>query len=118
MDGKDDGTISAASTISRINATTAGDSEDSEGVWGVKLLPVNGIYTYSVSNLFIAHQFNKRDAIFKLGELCPLTALYGIPIIIFSPRIQLKRHDPNDMEENQPAVYLRIESDNGFAPVQ
>ena len=48
------------------------------------------------------------------GELCPLTVLYGIPVIIFSEALSSGLLGA----ENQPAVYLRIEADDGFAPVQ
>ncbi|PPQ92967.1 hypothetical protein CVT25_000168 [Psilocybe cyanescens] len=114
-DGKDSGlTPAAASVPISIPKSLAENTIDSEAVWGVKLLP--GRYPFDPKR-FISWQFNKDHEIFKRGELCPFTALYKIPIIIFSPRIHLGVHDPSDMEDNQPAVYLRIEPHDGFAPM-
>ena len=53
--------------------------------------------------------------IFTQGELCPVTAMCGFPLLIYSEAIHggLPAY-----ENNQPAVYLRIEPDDGFAPAQ
>jgi hypothetical protein len=63
---------------------------------------------------FVDEKIAPNHPIFTRGELCPLTALYGIPVIIFSEALSSNLSG----DENQPAVYLRIEVDNGFAPIQ
>ena len=59
---------------------------------------------------------NIDHPVFKRGELCPVTALFGIPLLIYSAAAE-RRIDMSG-QGNQPAVYLRIEPDNGFAPPQ
>ena len=53
--------------------------------------------------------------IFTQGEMCLLTEQCGLPLMIYSDSIHggLPAY-----ADNQPAVYLRIEAHDGFAPVQ
>uniref|UniRef100_A0A8H8CPL9 Uncharacterized protein n=1 Tax=Psilocybe cubensis TaxID=181762 RepID=A0A8H8CPL9_PSICU len=93
--------------------TTSGS--ESEPVVGIKLLSGDGPF---VPRRFVPFQFNRDHDIFRLGEVCPFTELYGVPIILFSPLVHLGKREPNDMMDNLPAVYLRIEPRNGFAPLR
>jgi hypothetical protein len=84
---------------------------------GVKLHP-KGYSSNTTSRgpraRFVEETFAPNHSIFSRGELCPFTALYGIPVIIFSQALSFGLSG----DENQPAVYLRIEADDGFAPGQ
>jgi hypothetical protein len=64
---------------------------------------------------FVPEFFDPSHPIFAYGELCPFTVLYSIPIILYSPTMVRGQDWP---EDNQPAVYLRIEPGSGFAPTQ
>ncbi|KDR67771.1 hypothetical protein GALMADRAFT_231682 [Galerina marginata CBS 339.88] len=87
-------------------------------IWGVKILPNEYSKTNATKDLFISSHFKLDHPIFTRGELCPLTVLSGIPIVLYSPLLMGGSFDPKEvMSENQPAVYLRIEAHNGFAPV-
>jgi hypothetical protein len=86
-------------------------SENEGAVWGIRLSS-NGYLP--VIKCFIPELLKANHPIFTVGELCPTTDLYGIPLIICSTRM-FSNYYVND---NQPAVYLRIEPDNGFAPFQ
>ncbi|KAF9523481.1 hypothetical protein CPB83DRAFT_862764 [Crepidotus variabilis] len=76
-------------------------------VSSIRLLP---------SGTFMVENIDSRHPIFKKGELCPLTALYGHPILIYCPRLHSGRVEGN-MANNQAAVYLRIEPSDGLAPI-
>ena len=53
------------------------------------------------------------------AEVCPATAACGLPVCIFSPVIHMGWSSADDDDDgNQPAVYLRIDVDDGFAPKQ
>jgi hypothetical protein len=54
--------------------------------------------------------------VFTRGELCPVPELFGIPLLIHSPVIATGIDIENG--DNQPAVYLRIEPEDGFAPAR
>jgi len=84
-------------------------SEGEGTVWGIRLSRGE----FSVSKSFIPELLSPNHPIFTLGELCPTTALYGIPLIICSTRMFSTYYSG----DNQPAVYLRIEPDDGFAPI-
>jgi hypothetical protein len=88
------------------NEASAGKS----AVWGIRLSSKPKL---PVPDCFIPELLNLNHPIFILGELCPTTALYGIPLIICSTRMFSRDYDHTD---NQPAVYLRIEPHDGFAP--
>ncbi|KAF9523473.1 hypothetical protein CPB83DRAFT_862750 [Crepidotus variabilis] len=64
---------------------------------------------------FVEEKLERTHAIFKKGELCPLTEFYGHPILIYCPLIHSKVTD-RPMGDNELAVYLRIEPSDGFAP--
>lgn len=57
---------------------------------------------------------NIDHLVFKRGELCPVTKLFGIPLLIYSAAVERGIDMPG--QGNQPAVYLRIEPHDGFAP--
>ncbi|KAH9484839.1 Ankyrin repeat and MYND domain-containing protein 2 [Psilocybe cubensis] len=94
------------------NTTPSGSSPGV--VHGVKLIAENGRYR---PGRFVPFEFKKDHNIFKRGEICPFTALYGVPIILYSPLVHLGKSDVDD-KDNQPAVYLRIQPDSGIAPPQ
>lgn len=90
-------------------------------VWGIKLLcdaekPPSASKDNSgpVPGRFVHELVNTNHPVFKRGELCPVTALFGIPLLIYSAAVERGIDMPG--QGNQPAVYLRIEPDNGFAP--
>ena len=80
-------------------------------VWGIRLSSKG---EFPVYKSFIPELFSPDHPIFTLGELCPTTALYGIPLIICSTRMFSRYYS----EDNQPAVFLRIEPHIGLAPIQ
>ncbi len=88
-------------------------------VWGIRLL---GKADYDPAKSAGADRggafqhvlLKTDDPVFTRGELCPVTKLYGLPILIHSPAMAKGL----DAAGNQPAVYLRIEPDNGFAPMR
>ncbi|KAJ3499524.1 hypothetical protein NLJ89_g10094 [Agrocybe chaxingu] len=101
QDGKDIPTESPPS-IPRALTTPSQDV-----VVGVKILDNDAAKT-NLEKRFAAEIFKPDHPIFARGELCPLTAVYGIPIILHRTRFPYS--------DNQPAVYLRIEASDGFAP--
>ncbi|KAF9024189.1 ectomycorrhiza-upregulated zf-MYND domain-containing protein [Hymenopellis radicata] len=50
------------------------------------------------------------------GDLCPATERYGLPLLVLSDGIHNRKRMP-DGDGNQPAVYMRIDVDSGFAPM-
>ncbi|CAA7260743.1 unnamed protein product [Cyclocybe aegerita] len=103
LDGKD---IPTGSTSSFPRAPTT-PSHAQDVVVGVKILDSDSTKG-NRGRHFVAEIFKPDHPIFTRGELCPLTAVYGIPILLY--RTQFPYSD------NQPAVYLRIEPSSGFAP--
>ncbi|KAI0808150.1 hypothetical protein C8Q74DRAFT_115596 [Fomes fomentarius] len=81
-------------------------------VWGIKILDNDHA---PWNNQFHHVYLNNSHPIFTRGELCPLTEQCGFPLIIFS---QAHNGMSPATQDNQPAVYLRIEPDNGLAPTQ
>ncbi|KAI0740207.1 hypothetical protein C8Q76DRAFT_189717 [Earliella scabrosa] len=80
-------------------------------VWGIKILDNR----YQPWSRQFEHVLLKTShPIFTQGELCPITALCGYPLLIYSESIH---GGVPAQENNQPAVYLRIEAYDGFAPV-
>ncbi|KAJ7233901.1 ectomycorrhiza-upregulated zf-MYND domain-containing protein [Mycena rebaudengoi] len=80
-------------------------------VWGIKL-GTNSEVKASEERRF-QHALLKSDhPIFSWSEECPLTALCGVPLLIFSEGVSRG----TKVDDNQTAVYLRIETDNCFAP--
>lgn len=55
--------------------------------------------------------------IFSRGELCPVPALFGIPLLVYKHRLGAGIITSPPNLKNQPAVYLRIEADTGLAPM-
>ncbi|KAF8868306.1 ectomycorrhiza-upregulated zf-MYND domain-containing protein [Mucidula mucida] len=53
--------------------------------------------------------------IFRLGDVCPATARYGLPLLVLSDWIHQRKAAGGC--ENQPAVYMRIDVDSGLAPM-
>jgi hypothetical protein len=73
----------------------------------------------------IAERFTYRlvktsHPVFSHGEPCPVPNIVGIPLVIFSPQINGgAMPDMNGGDDNnQVAVFLRIEASNCFAPFQ
>ncbi|KAJ7762902.1 ectomycorrhiza-upregulated zf-MYND domain-containing protein [Mycena metata] len=89
-------------------------------VWGIKLLCKRELAALPPSpEPDIARRIKhillkKNHAVFTKGDLCPATQAYGFPLLIFSDGVHLGRQGKGS--ENQPAVYLRIEPEDGFAP--
>lgn len=81
-------------------------------VWGIKILD-NRYQPWS--RQFQHVLLEPSHPVFTQGELCPVTAKCGFPLLIWSEAIH---GGLPAMENNQPAVYLRIEPDDGFAPFQ
>ncbi|EIW52895.1 uncharacterized protein TRAVEDRAFT_53328 [Trametes versicolor FP-101664 SS1] len=79
-------------------------------VWGIKILD-NRYQPWS--RQFQHVLLEPSHPVFTQGELCPVTAECGFPLLIWSEAIH---GGLPAMENNQPAVYLRIELDDGFAP--
>ncbi|KAJ7804277.1 ectomycorrhiza-upregulated zf-MYND domain-containing protein [Mycena leptocephala] len=90
-------------------------------VWGIKLLSKGELAALPPSpEPDIARRIQhillkKNHPIFTQGDLCPATQVYGLPLLIFSNGVHLGRQSAGS--ENQPAVYLRIEVENGLAPL-
>ncbi|KAJ6617068.1 ectomycorrhiza-upregulated zf-MYND domain-containing protein [Mycena sp. CBHHK59/15] len=83
-------------------------------VWGIKL-GTNKEVVASQERRF-QHTLLKSDhPIFRYSEECPVTALCGIPLLIFSEGLA-NNQIPHD--ENQTAVYLRIGVDDCLAPLK
>ncbi|KAI0357079.1 hypothetical protein OH77DRAFT_127127 [Trametes cingulata] len=80
-------------------------------VWGIKILD-NRHRPWS--RQFQHVLLKASHAIFTRGELCPVTEKCGFPLIIWSEAIN---GGIPAIENNQPAVYLRIEPHDGFAPM-
>ncbi|CDO68543.1 hypothetical protein BN946_scf184998.g40 [Trametes cinnabarina] len=80
-------------------------------VWGIKILD-NRYAPWS--RQFQHVLLKKTHPVFTVGELCPVTDLCGMPLLILSERVHGGHRALND---NQPAVYLRIEPDNALAPM-
>ncbi|KAF9559199.1 hypothetical protein CPC08DRAFT_527729 [Agrocybe pediades] len=90
-----------APTVPRTN--TAGKIVQAVLIKAGRNLPLDQRF----SNISFKHP---HPTLFKFGlELCPFTELYNMPIAISQTK--------NPHENNQPAVYLRIEPSNGFAPL-
>jgi hypothetical protein len=87
-------------------------------VWGIKLLCEGDLKKMKGTGddrRFQHILVNIKDPVFTRGELCPVTGLVGIPILIYSQAMESGRD--NEDGNNQPAVYLRIEADDAFAPI-
>ncbi|KAI0699492.1 hypothetical protein C8T65DRAFT_812518 [Cerioporus squamosus] len=80
-------------------------------VWGIKILD-NRHQPWS--SQFKHVLLNTSHPIFTKGELCPVTEKCGYPLLIYSDSIH---GGVPAQENNQPAVYLRIEPHDGFAPI-
>ncbi len=81
-------------------------------VWGIKILDNRHQPWFSQFQHVL---LNTSHPIFTKGELCPVTAKCGYPLLIYSDSIH---GGLPAQEDNQPAVYLRIEPHDGFAPMQ
>ncbi|KAI0641801.1 hypothetical protein C8Q79DRAFT_918876 [Trametes meyenii] len=79
-------------------------------VWGIKILDNRfGPWPRQFKHVLL----KTSHPIFTQGELCPVTAKCGFPLVIWSRTIH---GGTPAMGNNQPAVYLRIEPHDGFAP--
>lgn len=93
-------------------------------VWGIEVLSVGdakkaGVPEDPPDGRFRHILLKQGHHAFSKAELCPATAACGLPVRIFSPVIHMGRLSANHSDDgNQPAVYLRIEVDDGFAPFQ
>ncbi|OJT09249.1 hypothetical protein TRAPUB_14324 [Trametes pubescens] len=83
---------------------------EADEVWGIKILD-NRYQPWS--RQFQHVLLEPSHPVFTQGELCPVTAKCGFPLLIWSEAIH---GGLPAMENNQPAVYLRIEPHDGFAP--
>ncbi|KAF8971270.1 hypothetical protein BDZ97DRAFT_1350311 [Flammula alnicola] len=122
QDGRD------ANTKTPIAATPSTQSSNNPAhtrIWGVKIHRQGEFPSFTSTGpraRFVTEHFEPTHPIFKVGELCPLTVVYGIPIVVYSPTLSVgwdypvKPGEKCDTADNQPAVYLRIETHNGFAP--
>lgn len=121
-----DGSGSTTTTTKRPQAQDGRDPPTSETsadgsddlVLGVKI----NCGPMGVHPRFEAAKFPKTHKIFTRGEACPFPKLYGEEILLYSPLIAENRPFTGSAATGagdcQPAVYLRIEPDSGFAPVQ
>ncbi|KAL7278083.1 hypothetical protein ACG7TL_008053 [Trametes sanguinea] len=80
-------------------------------VWGIKILDNRHA---PWSRQFQHVLLKPSHPVFTVGELCPVTDICGTPLLIWSERLHGGKRA---LDDNQPAVYLRIEPDNGFAPL-
>ncbi|KAJ7451209.1 ectomycorrhiza-upregulated zf-MYND domain-containing protein [Mycena galericulata] len=89
-------------------------------VWGIKLLCKRELAALppspepDIARRITHILLKKNHPVFGRGDLCPATQAYGFPLLIFSDGVHLGRQ--SEGSGNQPAVYLRIEVDDGFAP--
>jgi hypothetical protein len=89
-------------------------------VWGITILSNRevGILDISGHHKRYRHELVPiNHPVFTHGEVCPVPRLFGIPLLIYSQSIAIGREIIAD-GDNQPAVYLRIEPHNCFAPVK
>ncbi|PFH45906.1 hypothetical protein AMATHDRAFT_51402 [Amanita thiersii Skay4041] len=92
---------------------------DPQKTWGIQLLckgEFKLLNTEDESARFKHIHLPNSHPVFTIGELCPVPALCGFPLLIFSPGVHLGQQ-PTGEWENQPAVYLRIEPKDAFAPM-
>ncbi|KAI0344145.1 ectomycorrhiza-upregulated zf-MYND domain-containing protein [Trametopsis cervina] len=85
-------------------------------VWAIKVLSSKEAGCPGSMNPAAQFQhflLNKQHPAFSRAELCTSTKAYGLPLRIYSPAIA----NGEEGSGNQLAVYLRIEPDNGFAPM-
>ncbi|KAI9059409.1 hypothetical protein FKP32DRAFT_1596322 [Trametes sanguinea] len=80
-------------------------------IWGIKILdnrhrPWTSQFQYVL--------LKPSHPVFTIGELCPVPDLCGMPLLIWSQRIHGRQRA---LDDNQPAVYLRIEPHHALAPV-
>jgi len=91
--------------------------------WAIELLckgDLQALDTKEDSAIFRHIRIPNTHPIFTRGEPCPLMVRCGIPLLIYSPVLQGGKA-PTSLEQasqqnNQAAVYMRIEPHNGFAP--
>ncbi|KAH9895735.1 hypothetical protein C8Q73DRAFT_448816 [Cubamyces lactineus] len=78
--------------------------------WGVKILDNrHAPWPNQFQNVLL----KTTHPVFTQGELCPVTEVCGFPLVIWSESIHGGKRA---LENNQPAVYLRIEAQDAFAP--
>jgi len=88
-------------------------------IWGITILSNRQVGDDSIEEPHkrYCHELVQADhPVFKRGELCPVTKLYGIPLLVYSQAIAAGRELSDEDEGNQLAVFLRIEPNDGFAP--
>ena len=86
-------------------------------VWGIRIRDNSVRVTSDSPAAPFEHVLLKAShPIFTTGERCPVPQICGFPLIIWSEAHHGLRMPAKD--DNQPAVYLRIEAHDGFAPVQ
>ncbi|KZT29102.1 hypothetical protein NEOLEDRAFT_1056884 [Neolentinus lepideus HHB14362 ss-1] len=98
----------------------------SDEVWGINILPNQMGCLEGGSNtggdddrekLFEHVLLKINHPVFSMGELCPVTRMAGLPLIVYSGALMMGV-GIETARANQAAVYLRIEPDNGLAPIQ
>lgn len=93
-------------------------------VWGIEILSLGDARTAGVPKDSTEERFRhillkKGHLAFAKAERCPATAACGLPVRIFSPVYHTGQVSADHSDDgNQPAVYLRIEVNDGFAPMQ
>ncbi|KIL70459.1 hypothetical protein M378DRAFT_156600 [Amanita muscaria Koide BX008] len=95
---------------------------DPQQTWAIQLLDkeeFTKLGTEEESARFRHIRIPNTHPIFRTGEICPIVARCGIPLLIYSPVLHGRLSPERDAQlENQPAVYLRIEPHDAFAPFQ
>ncbi|KAF8149434.1 hypothetical protein B0H34DRAFT_733732 [Crassisporium funariophilum] len=113
LSSSSDGSGSGASTTVIPRHPAAASDGRTPGVWGIRILSNDS--SLPLLEKFVPEEItDPSHPIFKSGELCPATPLYGVPLMILS--LNLARLGPRHNADNQPSVYLRIEPESGFAP--
>jgi hypothetical protein len=67
---------------------------------------------------FVYKLIKTNHPVFSRGELCPVPAMMGIPLVIYSPTMHAAgvERAAGRPGSNHVAVQLRIEPTNAFAP--
>ncbi|KAI0654328.1 hypothetical protein C8Q70DRAFT_926031 [Cubamyces menziesii] len=80
-------------------------------VWAIRILDNrHGPWRKRFQNVLL----KATHSVFTQGELCPVTAICGFPLLIWSER---HHGGTRALADNKLAVYLRIEPTNAFAPM-
>ncbi|KAI0329505.1 hypothetical protein GY45DRAFT_865256 [Cubamyces sp. BRFM 1775] len=81
-------------------------------VWGVRILDNrHAPWRNQFQNVLL----KTSHPIFTQGERCPVTEVCGFPLVIWS---EGHHGGTRALQDNKPAVYLRIEATDGLAPMR